>query len=96
MRSADEGSTILYTVCVSELSIVGFLTTSACRPVCQMQTRMACKQLTPTMLGMVLQVQLIVGVVLHVHAHRAEERHNTKTTECTSYDRHHGLACRNR
>ena len=46
MRSADEGSTILYTVCVCELSIVGFLTISAC-PVCQMQTRMAYKQLTP-------------------------------------------------
>ena len=26
MRSADEGSTILYTVRISELSVIGFLT----------------------------------------------------------------------
>ena len=44
MRSADEGSTILYTVCISGLSLVAFLTLSTC-PVCQMQIRMACKQL---------------------------------------------------
>ena len=47
------------------------------------------------MLGMFLQVQLIFGAVLHVHAHGAEERHNTKTTQCASYDRYHGLPCRN-
>ena len=46
-------------------------------------------------LGMVLQVQLIFRAVLHVHAHGTKERHNTKTTQCASYDRYHGLACRN-
>jgi hypothetical protein len=42
MRSADEGSTVLYTVCTPELSSIGYLTIFI-GSVRQLQTRLAYK-----------------------------------------------------
>jgi hypothetical protein len=72
MRSADEGSTVLYTVCAPELSSIGHLTIFI-GSVRQLQTWLAYKQLIVVFSCTREEVAsvslLIMEDVLHIDAH---------------------------